>query len=119
MGNEKQFEEKVKEYLTSKGCYFVKTHGDRFSKVGVPDLIVSCNGYFIGAELKAENGKPTELQLYHLRSIIDSGGYGMVLIPSKGIEKVRHYIAKKYPDYVDTPIYDLEMFKELIEWLAS
>lgn len=119
MGSEKQFETKIKSYLTNKKCYIIKTHGDRFSKVGTPDLLICCNGRFIGAEIKAENGVPSELQLYHLRQINNSGGIGLLLIPSKGIEKVGKYIKTNYPQYSDTKIYDFEMFKELIEWLLS
>ena len=111
---EKSFENKIKDYLKQKGCYVIKTHGDRFSKVGTPDLLICCNGHFIGAEIKAENGVPSELQLYHLRQITNSGGVGLLLIPSKGIEKVRNYILKNYPQYADTKIYDFEGFKELI-----
>ena len=69
--------------------------------------------------MKAENGVPSELQLYHLRQINNSGGIGLLLIPSKGIEKVRNYIKNNYPDYTDTKIYDLEKFKKLIAFLKS
>ena len=81
MKSEKTFENKVKLYLKQKGAYFIKTHGDRFSKVGVPDLIVCYKGLFIGIELKAPNGKPSELQLYNLREIEKSGGISYLLYP--------------------------------------
>ena len=82
MKSEKTFENKVKLYLKQKGAYFIKTHGDRFSKVGVPDLIVCYKGLFIGIELKAPNGKPSELQLAHLKMIHKAGGMSMLLRPS-------------------------------------
>lgn len=97
----------------------IKTHGDRFSKVGTPDLLINCNGFFIGAEIKAENGVPSELQLYHLRGVNGAGGIGLILIPTKGIEKVRNYIQTKYPEYSDIKIYDLEKFKKLVDFLKS
>lgn len=81
MKSEKTFENKVKLYLKEKGAYFIKTHGDRFSKIGVPDLIVCYKGLFIGIELKAPNGKPSELQLYNLREIEKSGGISYLLYP--------------------------------------
>lgn len=81
MAGEKTFENKVKLYLKEKGAYFIKTHGDRFSKIGVPDLIVCYKGLFIGIELKASNGKPSELQLYNLREIEKSGGISYLLYP--------------------------------------
>ena len=88
MKREKIFENKVKLYLKQKGAYFIKTHGDRFSKVGVPDLIVCYKGLFIGIELKAPNGKPSELQLYNLREIEKSGGISYLLYP-KDFEKFK------------------------------
>lgn len=81
--------------------------------------MICCNGHFIGAEIKAENGKPSELQLYHLEEIWKAGGIGVLLIPTKGIEKVRNYIKTNYPQYEDTNVCDFDGFKELIEWLKS
>lgn len=78
---EKQFENKVKTFLKEQNCYFIKTHGDRFSRIGTPDLLICCNGYFIGCELKAENGRPSELQKYHVEQIKSSGGIAMILYP--------------------------------------
>lgn len=40
-----------------------------------------CNGYFLGVELKAENGKPSELQKYQIEKIKKSGGIGLILYP--------------------------------------
>lgn len=81
MGSEKVFENKVKAFLKSIGAYFIKTHGDRFSRVGTPDIIACLNGHFVAVEVKAENGKPSELQLYHIEQIKKSGGYAYILYP--------------------------------------
>lgn len=67
--------------MKSIGAYFIKTHGDRFSKIGTPDIIACVNGHFVAVEVKAEKGKPSELQLYHIRQIHDAGGYGVILYP--------------------------------------
>ena len=91
MASEKQFEEKVKKFLEEQGCYYIKTHGDRFSKKGTPDLIICCNGFFLGVELKAATGKPSELQLYHVDQIKDSGGIAQVLYP-KDFEDFKNLI---------------------------
>ena len=72
---EKLYENKIKAYLKSIGAYFIKTHGDRFSKVGTPDIIACVNGKFVAVEVKAENGKPSDLQLYHLEQIRKAGGH--------------------------------------------
>lgn len=81
MAQEKIFENKIKSYLKSIGAYFIKTHGDRFSKVGTPDIIACVNGRFVAIEVKAENGKPSELQLYHLEQIRNAGGISYLLYP--------------------------------------
>lgn len=81
MAAEKQFENKIKTYLKSIGAYFIKTHGDRFSKVGTPDIIACVNGHFVAVEVKAANGKPSELQIYHIQQINNAGGYGVILYP--------------------------------------
>ena len=81
MAQEKNFENKIKAYLKSIGAYFIKTHGDRFSRVGTPDIIACVNGHFVAVEVKAENGKPSDLQLYHIQQINNAGGYAIILYP--------------------------------------
>ena len=82
MATEKLFENRVKAYLKEQGCWFVKYWaGAAFTKTGIPDLLVCCNGRFLGVELKAPNGKPSELQIYNLKKIDESGGYGILLYP--------------------------------------
>ena len=87
---EKLYENKIKAYLKSIDAYFIKTHGDRFSKVGTPDIIACVNGHFVAVEVKAENGKPSELQLYHLEQIYKAGGHAFLLYP-KGFEDFKNY----------------------------
>lgn len=91
---EKTFENQVKNFLKSKGCWVLKTWSNGVQRQGVPDLLVCCNGYFIGVELKNETGKPSVLQLWNIKEIRKSGGIGIVL----------------YPDQFD-------QFKEMIELL--
>lgn len=91
MAREKAFENKVKAFLNSIGAYYIKTHGDRFSKVGTPDILACVNGYFVAVEVKAENGKPSELQLYHLEQIENTGGLAFLLYP-KDFEQFKQKI---------------------------
>lgn len=81
MGAEKNFENKVKNYLTSKGCWCVKYFANKFTPVGIPDLLICCNGHFIGAEIKSKTGTPSELQKYHIEKIKQSNGHALVLRP--------------------------------------
>lgn len=96
MAQEKNFENKVKDFLKEQDCWFVKTWSNGVQRAGIPDLLVCCNGHFIGVELKAPKGKPSELQLYNLRKIKESGGYAILLYP-----------------------YDFEYFKAFINALKS
>ena len=93
MAAEKSFENKVKKFLEEQGCWFLKYWGGAaYTKAGIPDLLVCCNGYFLGIEVKAPNGKPSPLQIHNLKKIDESGGYGILLYPK-----------------------DFETFKQLIE----
>jgi hypothetical protein len=90
---EKNFENKVKGFLKNQDAWFVKYWGGgEFTKSGVPDILACVNGYFIGIEVKAPTGRPSELQLDNLKKIDDAGGFGILLYPK-----------------------DFEVFKELVE----
>lgn len=82
MAQEKNFENKIKFWLNEHGCYYVKFFANRMTKVGVPDILASVNGYFVGIEVKAQNGHPSELQYYNLRKIRESGGFCYIVYPS-------------------------------------
>lgn len=79
---EKEFENKVKRFLADEGCWYLKTWSNGTQRQGVPDLLICCNGYFIGCELKGEGGTPSDLQLWNVRKINESNGFAMVLYPS-------------------------------------
>lgn len=83
MGAEKAFEKKVKAFLKLYDCWTLKTWSNGIQREGVPDLLVCCNGHFIGVELKAANGKPSELQLHNINQIREAGGIAIVLYPNK------------------------------------
>lgn len=82
LAGEKQFENKIKLFLKKEGCWFIKYWGGApYTKSGIPDLLICCNGYFLGIEVKAAEGKPSELQLWNIEQIKKSGGIAMVLYP--------------------------------------
>ena len=60
----------------------MKCFANSFTKVGIPDILACVNGYFVGIEIKAQNGKPTKLQLYNVKKIRKAGGFAMILYPS-------------------------------------
>ena len=84
MAQEKNFENKIKAFLKEQGCWTLKTWSNGVQRSGVPDLLVCCQGRFIGVELKATHGKPSELQLWNLKKIEEAGGYAWLLYPSGG-----------------------------------
>lgn len=82
MAGEKRFEEKVRRYLKENGCWSLKYWGGGgFTRSGIPDLLVCCNGHFLGVELKGPKGRPSELQVHNLRKIDEAGGYAVLLYP--------------------------------------
>lgn len=83
MGNEKNFENKIKKYLDSKGCWLIKYFANRMTKSGVPDILTCVNGYFVAIEVKASNGRPSPLQYHHRDEIREAGGISIILYPEQ------------------------------------
>lgn len=82
MAQEKSFENKVKKFLEDNYAWYIKYWGGaKYTKAGVPDLLVCLRGSFLGIELKAPNGRPDLLQLIKLSKIRNAGGYGILLYP--------------------------------------
>lgn len=77
-GSEKHIENKIKEYLDSLGSFFIKTHGNMFSKAGTPDIIACINGRFVGIEVKKPGGKTSALQVAQIKLIKQAGGVAFV-----------------------------------------
>lgn len=79
---EKNFENKIKAFLEQQGAWFIKYWaGSKFTKDGIPDILACVNGYFVAIEVKAKNGKPSELQKYHVREINEAFGFAVILYP--------------------------------------
>lgn len=93
MAQEKNFENRIKDFLKRQGCWFVKYWGGgQYTKKGVPDILACCNGRFLGIEVKAEKGRASPLQHYNLTQIDKAGGYGILLFPDQ-YELFRHFIS--------------------------
>ena len=82
--SEKQFENKIKAFLKQlPNTWFFKHWGGGLAPAGIPDIIACINGRFVGIEVKAENGRPSPLQLDKIAEINASGGYGVIVKPSR------------------------------------
>lgn len=82
MALEKIFENKIKRYIKSVGGYCVKYFGCSYSESGTPDILACINGYFLAIEVKAPDGKPSELQMVKINDIRKAGGFAYVAYPS-------------------------------------
>lgn len=82
MAAEKNFENKVKKYLDNTGAWYIKYWaGNKFTKEGIPDILACISGKFYAIEIKADNGRPSLMQLVTLRKIRKAGGVGILLYP--------------------------------------
>lgn len=82
MAEEKNFENKVKQFLDDLGCWYIKYWaGAKYTKEGIPDILACIKGKFYGIEIKAPNGRPKLLQLVKLKKIRAAEGIGVLLYP--------------------------------------
>ena len=99
MAQEKTFENKIKKFLSEQGAWHIKYWaGSQFTKSGIPDILSCVNGHFVAIEVKAQNGKPSELQLHIINEIREAGGFAVVVYPS-GFSKLKDFIYKLKADY--------------------
>lgn len=83
MAQEKTFENKIKKYLEQQGCWYVKFFANAYTRSGIPDLITCIGGNFVAIEVKAQNGKVSDLQKYQRDKIREAGGISIVLYPDQ------------------------------------
>lgn len=114
IAQEKNFENKVKDFLKERKAWFLKTWSNGVQRSGVPDILACYDGRFLGIELKAPKGKPSELQIYNLREIHESGGYAILLYP-KDFELFKKLIADIESDNCNDGQY-YHFVKLLQEW---
>lgn len=116
MGPEKTFENKVKKFLKSQGIYQLgedphkmtvkpcgyyekRWGGGQFTKSGLPDLHIVCNGYAVDVELKAEMGRVSDLQKVVIKQIQNAGSFAFVLYPSGYLDFVEFITNLKHDTY--------------------
>lgn len=95
MGEEKNFENRIKKFLKSENIFYVKYFANGYTQAGIPDILACHNGNFLGIEVKAEGGKLSELQKVKLKEIAEAGGVAVVVFPS-GFELFKKYIKGGY-----------------------
>lgn len=117
MAQEKNFEKRIKTFLTMEGCWFIKYWGGgEYTKAGIPDILVCCSGHFIGVEIKAPRGKPSPLQIRNLKKIHDAGGFAVLLYP-RDIDFFKHLVENlKCGNDFEVSLANEILMKEWIGW---
>lgn len=92
-GPEKRIENKIKRYLDSIGAYYIKTHGNMFSKAGTPDILACIKGRFVGIEVKQPGGVVSKLQEANIRLIQNAGGVAFV---ADSLEEAKRHLKKQH-----------------------
>lgn len=82
MTPETAFKKQIIKFLdTLNSCYHIPYFPSIYTPKGVPDILCCINGHFVAIEVKADNGKPSELQKYHVNEINNAGGIAVILYP--------------------------------------
>lgn len=90
---ENDFQKKVIDYLRRNKIWHFRFQAQS-NKYGLPDIICLYRGFFLGLELKADKGSPTELQLKKLEAINYNGGIGIILKDLSELEEIIDTINK-------------------------
>ncbi len=69
---ESQIQNKILKNLKSIGIYAHKNIAT--NKKGVPDIICCVDGKYVALEVKKKGGKPSDLQIWNINKIRNSGG---------------------------------------------
>lgn len=85
---EKVVQDKIIAYLKKKRVYHFRFQA-QYNLNGLPDILCLYKGFFLGLELKRENGgTPTLLQLRKIKAINDNGGIGVIVRSVEEVEKI-------------------------------
>lgn len=79
--------------MKDNGCWYVKFFANRMTRKGIPDILACVNGYFVAIEVKASNGKPSDLQIHNVTKINEAGGVAVILYP-EGFEDFKRLIER-------------------------
>jgi hypothetical protein len=87
MAAEKNLENALRARIRAVGGWEVKIHGDQWT-AGIPDLLACYKGHFLGLEVKAPTGHPSELQLQRIRMIRLAGGIAEVIYNMELLDEI-------------------------------
>lgn len=111
MGPEKKFENRVKKWLDGlMDTWYFKVHGSAVQKSGVPDIVASINGLFVGLEIKSDEGRLSELQKATLYRMRRKGALVFVVCPSNFDKISRQLEELAEMDFEDVPFDTEELY---------
>lgn len=91
MPAEKNFENRIKKFLNKNDIWYIKFFANAFTKSGIPDILCSINGRFVGIEVKQETGVVSPLQEFNLNRLNEKGAIGILAYPS-GYDKLQEIL---------------------------
>lgn len=96
-GPESRLQTKIQKALQKEfpRSFFFKTHGGPYQRAGIPDIIGSVEGSFIGIEVKVPGRENTltDLQQHTIDQINESGGLAfMSTNPEDAIDRIKKFL---------------------------
>lgn len=96
-GPESRLQTKIQKALQKEfpSSFFFKTHGGPYQRAGIPDIIGSVKGFFIGIEVKVPGRENTltDLQQHTIDQINESGGLAfMSTNPEDAIDRIKKFL---------------------------
>ena len=80
--SETQLVKKILKVLREQGGWWIKTHGGPFQQSGLPDIIGSLHGKFIGLEVKKPGKVTSKIQKHVINQIFLKGGGKVAVVTS-------------------------------------
>ena len=94
MKTEREIQKAILNYLVKDcGAYAIKTMVTNSN--GVPDILCSLNGKFIGIEVKTHDGVVSKIQQHHIKRIKEAGGVAFV---ARSVDDVYRELNKHQKD---------------------
>ena len=75
MPKEREIVRGILKRLRDAGAFAEKIHGNEYMRIGMPDILASYRGVFLGIEVKQPGKYPTEVQYRVLNEIRAAGGF--------------------------------------------
>lgn len=79
--SEADVQRRIQTQVRNAGGWVLKVHGNQYTPVGTPDLLICHQGKFAAIEVKQYGNKPSEVQRHSLKLIARAGGLTTIAYP--------------------------------------